>query len=80
MDIYTRLSEVFCTVFDDDEIVVNAETTASDIEDWDSLNHISLIGAVEEEFGLRFTMGEVSGMQNVGEMARIITARGTSNG
>lgn len=75
-EIYSRLNEVFRDVFDDDSIEVNAETTADDIEDWDSLNHITLIDAVESEFGVRFTMGEVSGMKNVGEMAEIIKVRG----
>ena len=74
-EIYERLNEVFRDVFDDDSIEVNADTTANDIEDWDSLNHITLIDAVESEFGVRFTMGEVSGMKNVGEMAQIIKER-----
>jgi len=76
MEIYKKLNEVFRDVFDDESISVNPETTAKDIEDWDSLNHISLIAAVEDEFGLSFTMGEVSSMKNVGEMVSIIEARG----
>lgn len=76
-DIYGRLNAVFRDVFDDDRIKVTAATTADDIEDWDSIEHINLIGAVEDEFGLRFKMGEVSGMKNVGDMAAIILARGT---
>ena len=75
--IYERINAVFKDFFDDDEIEVDAATTADDIEDWDSLNHITLMSAVEEEFGVRFTMGEVSGMKNVGEMAQIIKDRGT---
>ena len=74
-EIYQRLNEVFRDVFDDDSIEVNEDTTANDIEDWDSLNHITLIDAVESEFGVRFTMGEVSSMKNVGEMAQIIKER-----
>ncbi len=74
-EIYERLNGVFRDVFDDDSISVNEQTTANDIEDWDSLNHITLIDAVESEFGIRFTMGEVSGMKNVGEMAQIIKDR-----
>lgn len=74
--IYDRLNEVFRDVFDDDSIVVNAATTADDIDDWDSIEHINLVGAVEDEFGLRFKMGEVSGMKNVGEMVSIIMKRG----
>lgn len=74
-EIFERLNEVFRDVFDDDSITVSEDTTANDIEDWDSLNHITLIDAVESEFGVRFTMGEVSGMKNVGEMAQIIKER-----
>ena len=75
-DVYKRLEGVFHDVFDDDSIRLNASTTADDIEDWDSMEHINLIGAVEDEFGLRFKMGEVSGMKNVGEMVSIIMKRG----
>lgn len=76
-EIYTRLNEVFQDVFDDDTICVGVDTTAEDIEDWDSLEHIRLIAGVEREFGLRFKMGEVSSMKNVGEMVAIIADRGT---
>ena len=51
-------------------------TTADGIEDWDSIEHITLIGAVEDEFKMRFKMGEVSGMKDVGEMIGIIEQRG----
>lgn len=71
-----RLNQVFRDVFDDESITVNENTTSADIEDWDSLEHISLIGAVEEEFGFRFKMKEVSSMKNVGEMMSIIKERG----
>ncbi len=74
-EIFERLDEVFQDVFDDDRIHVNAGTTADDIEDWDSLMHITLISAVESEFGVHFTMGEVSTMKNVGEMVSLIKAR-----
>ena len=74
-EIYERLNEVFREVFDDDDITVSAQTTADDIEDWDSLMHITLISAVENEFGVRFTMGEVSSMKNVGEMVGLIAQR-----
>ena len=72
-----RLTEVFRDVFDDEELVITDETTADDIEDWDSLEHISLISAVEEAFKMRFTMKEVSGMKNVGEMISILCERAT---
>ena len=74
-EIYERLNAVFRDFFDDEDIELDEETTADDIDDWDSLNHITLMAAVEDEFGIRFTMGEVSGMKNVGEMAQIIKDR-----
>lgn len=72
-----RLNEVFRDVFDDESINVTRDTTADDIDDWDSLEHIRLVTAVEREFGVKFTMREVSAMKNVGEMIDIIAARGT---
>lgn len=75
--IYERLNALFRDFFDDGDIELDEDTTAEDIDDWDSLNHITLIAAVEAEFGVKFTMGEVSGMENVGEMAEIIKTRGT---
>lgn len=74
-EIYTRLDRVFQDVFDDDSIHVSASTTANDIEDWDSLEHITLISAVEREFRMKFKMGEISSMKNVGEMVSIIASR-----
>lgn len=76
-EITERLNDVFRDVFGDDSITVCDATTSDDIEDWDSIEHINLIGAVEDEFGLRFKMREVSGMKNVGEMIDIISERGT---
>ena len=74
-NINERLNQVFQDVFDDEDIEVTRETTADDIEDWDSLEHIRLIAAVEREFGIKFTMKEVSAMKNLGEMMDIIEER-----
>lgn len=73
--VFEALNQVFQDVFDDDEIQVGDSTTADDIEDWDSLEHINLIVAVEKRFGIKFNMGEVTTMKNVGEMADIILQR-----
>lgn len=74
-EIYEKLNNVFQDVFDDDTIEVHDATTADDIEDWDSLEHINLVVAVENAFGIKFNMGEVNAMKNVGEMVDIIMAR-----
>ena len=63
-EIIERLNDVFRDVFDDDTLEVDENTTADDIEDWDSIEHITLIGAVEDEFKMRFKMGEVSDMKH----------------
>ena len=63
-EIIERLDDVFRDVFDDDTLEVDENTAADDIEDWDSIEHITLIGAVEDEFKMRFKMGEVSGMKD----------------
>lgn len=73
--VYEKLNAVFQDVFDDESITVNDETTAKDIEDWDSLEHINLIVAVEKCFKVKFNMGEVNTMKNVGAMVDIILER-----
>jgi acyl carrier protein len=74
-EIYDMLNEVFRDVFDDDSITVSDSTTANDIEDWDSLEHINLVVAVEKRFNVKFGMNEVTGMKNVGDMVKIIIER-----
>jgi acyl carrier protein len=76
-EIFTRLTEVFQDIFDDENITVDETTTPDDIEDWDSLEHIRLISAIESEFKVRFNMSQISAMKNVGEMADIISEKVT---
>ncbi|MBR6394134.1 MAG: acyl carrier protein [Ruminococcus sp.] len=73
--IYDKLNRVFQDVFDNETLEIEDNTTADDIEDWDSLTHIDLVVAVEKEFGIKFSMGEVRKLQNVGEMVDIILKR-----
>lgn len=71
-EIYERLNEVFQDVFGDDDITVNDETTAKDVDGWDSLRHITLLAAIEDEFDIEFSMGQTVKMKNVGEMVDYI--------
>lgn len=73
---YERLNKVFREVFDDDTIVVTDSTTADDIEDWDSFEHINLVVAVEEEFSFKIPMGKAVTMKDVGEMVDLILEMG----
>lgn len=68
-----RLQEIFDDVFLDN-VTVTPELSAKDVEEWDSLLHISLVVAVEEAFAVKFRVGEVEGAQNVGEFADLIIA------
>ena len=65
---FKTMNEVFREVFDDDGITVSEETTAKDIDDWDSLMHITLVSEVEDAFGIHFEMKDVNQMANVGQM------------
>lgn len=70
--IMSKVQEIFRDVFDDDELMIKDETNSEDIEDWDSLEHISLIVAMEKEFGMKFDIKEVNKLENVGGMIDMI--------
>ncbi|MDO4565827.1 MAG: phosphopantetheine-binding protein [Oscillospiraceae bacterium] len=74
-EILEKMAEVFRTVFDDESLVLSDETSAADIEDWDSLEQINILVALEKLFGLKFTAADVEHLQNVGEMADLIKER-----
>ena len=73
--VYEKMNEIFRNVFDDEEIELHDETNAEDIEDWDSLEQINLIVAIENEFGMMFDMAEVADLANVGEMVDLILSK-----
>lgn len=70
-----RVQEVFRDVLDNEDIVLSDETTADDIEEWDSLSHIQLIVAVEKAFHVKFTSKEILSWKNIGEMVDCILAK-----
>ena len=69
MDVLTELNGVFQQVFGKGIPTITRQTTADDIDDWDSLTHMMLIAAVEKKFGVKFPLGELPSLQNVGDMA-----------
>ena len=73
-EVLARLQSIFDDIFLD-EVVVTPELSAQDVEEWDSLLHISLVVAVEEAFGIRFRVGEVEATKNVGDFADLIMKR-----
>ncbi len=70
--IFSTLQQLFSDVFDDDAIVVTPDLTAADVAEWDSLNHIRLILAVEKAFKIKFTAAQTGNLKNVGELADLI--------
>lgn len=74
-EIWDTLTDIFQDTFEDPDITLHPETTADDIEDWDSLTHIQLLVAIEQAFSVRFNTGEVAKLANVGEMVALIEQR-----
>jgi acyl carrier protein len=74
-EILQQVNAVFIDVLDNDKIVLKNETTASDVDEWDSLNHIQLVVAIEKQFKIRFTSREIQSWKNVGEMVDSIDAK-----
>ena len=73
--ILDEVQAIFREVLDNEEIVLASETTADDIEEWDSLTHIQLIVAIEKHFKIKFTSKEILSWQNVGEMIDCIAMK-----
>jgi acyl carrier protein len=67
-----NLTEIFRDVLDNSSIVLSRETTADDIEEWDSLSQISLLVAIEKEFKIKLDFNEVKQLQNVGDMLDLV--------
>jgi acyl carrier protein len=70
--IYSKLTTVFREVLDEDDIGLKPETTADDVDGWDSLSHIRLVLAVSKAFGINFSASEIGSLKNVGEFVELI--------
>lgn len=75
MKVQEKLQDIFRDIFDDEEIMLFDEMTADDVEDWDSLTHITLINEIEKQFKIRFTTEEIEETKNVGEFITLIENR-----
>lgn len=78
--IYACLTPIFREVFDDDDVVPVDTMTARDVAEWDSLNHIRLMVAIEKAFRIHFTTAEVSGFPDVGTLVTAIAAKLSAEG
>lgn len=68
MNILDRLQPIFQDVFDDSTLRVERTSSGHTVDGWDSLAHINLVSSVEKEFGVRFALGELEDLRNVGDM------------
>jgi len=71
-EILQQLTEVIQDVLDLPDLELTPETTAEDVDGWDSFNHINIIVAAEQRFGIKFRTSELEGLRNVGELVRLI--------
>jgi len=73
--LYNDLATIMEDVFAADDIVLKPETTAEDVDEWDSLNHIRFMLAVQDHFGINFSTAEISNLKNVGQLVELIESR-----
>ena len=74
-DILATLNGIFADVIDETDVVLKRETTARDVDDWDSLNHIQFIVAIEKHFKIKFTRAEIASWKDVGAMCDAIAEK-----
>ena len=67
-DILKRVEDIFREELEQDELVFTDETTAEDVEGWDSLSHVQLVAAMEEAFGIEFKSREILSWDNIGDL------------
>jgi acyl carrier protein len=71
-ELFYGVQDIFRDIFDEDDMVIEDKTTSDDVEEWDSLNHINLVSAIEKEFEIKFALGELMELKDVGAMIDLI--------
>lgn len=74
-ELFGKVQDIFRDIFDDETLVIKDETNSSDIDEWDSLNHINLVVAIEREVEIKFSFEELATLKNVGAMIDLIIAK-----
>ncbi len=74
-DILNQVQDVFRDELELDDLVLNDETTADDVEEWDSLSHVQLVVALEKHFNIKFTSREILSWDNVGDLVDCISQK-----
>ena len=71
-EILKELSDIFVQVFKDENLNISYDTTAEDIQEWDSFSNIELILDIESKFDIHFDLKELVNIDNVGKLAEYI--------
>lgn len=74
-DIFSKVKSVFEDILDEIEVDLVEETTAEDVEEWDSLTHIQIITEIEKQFSVRFSTRDIEGLKNIGDMVNLIASK-----
>ncbi|WP_158826212.1 acyl carrier protein [Mucilaginibacter lacusdianchii] len=74
-EVLEKLNVIFKDTLENDDLCINYATTAKDVDEWDSLNHIQLVVDIEKSFNIRFKSTEIHSWNNVGEMIDSIMAK-----
>jgi acyl carrier protein len=74
-EIFDSVQDICRDIFDIDDLIISDNTTADDIEEWDSLNHINLLSVIEKEFKIKFPLGASEELKNIGDMINMIEDR-----
>jgi acyl carrier protein len=77
-DLLPEIQEIFRDIFDDSSLVITRDSNASTVEDWDSLAHVNLVTAIEKKYKVRFALGELQELKNVGDMIDLIQKKLTT--
>lgn len=74
-DILLKIRDVLAEVVDDSDLQLTEASTAKEVAEWDSINHVKLLMGLESEFGIRFETDEVAGIPNVGGLINLIQSK-----
>ena len=71
-EVFNGVQDIFRDIFDEDDMVIEDKTNSDDVEEWDSLNHINLVSTIEKEFKIKFALGELMTLKDVGAMVDLM--------
>jgi|TARA_B110001469_G_C9635587_1_gene318648 acyl carrier protein len=74
-ELLNRIQGIFRDIFDENDMVIENNTSSDDVEEWDSLNHINLVSAIEKEFKIKFALGELIALKDVGGMVDLMVEK-----